>query len=151
MTEETVALAKLRLEEILTFFGVNTKVHAETSDDSLTLEVTEGSDGHLIGKQGETLAAIQQLLNAVVRANAQEPVYITVDIAGYKKARAEALTAKVKIVAEKVITSGQPEALDPMKPAERRIVHTALSEVSGVKTESSGEGYSRHVVISPSD
>lgn len=148
MNEDLVALAKLRLEEMLTFFGVNVSVRADQEGDTISLDVEEAdTTGRLIGHHGETLASFQQLLNAMIRDRGTERLFVTVDIGGYKKARAEYLREKVKSQAEQVIETGEPKFLRPMTASERRIVHMALADVQGIETESEGEGRARRVVI----
>ncbi len=151
MNDDLLALAKLRLEEILAFFGLNVKVAAEQNDNAIELAVNADDTGHLIGHRGETLQALQQLMNAIVRAQTTERVFVNIDISDYKKGRAEHLTTKVQEDAQKVIETGEPKFLRPMNPAERRIVHMALAEIPEVETESEGEGHERRVVIRKKD
>ena len=150
MKEETLALAKLRLEEILTFFEVNPSVSVASDGDTLEMKVDADKTGRLIGHKGENLYALQQLMNAIVRAQSDERVFVNVDIADYKKERAEHLAEKVRADAQKVIETGEPRSLRPMTAAERRIVHMTLAEIPEVTTESEGEGPKRRVVIKPS-
>ncbi|HSH31167.1 MAG TPA: R3H domain-containing nucleic acid-binding protein [Candidatus Saccharimonadales bacterium] len=147
MNDDLLALAKLRLEEILTFFGVNTGVKAQFTGETIELSVDADVTGRLIGHRGETLAALQQLLNAIVRGQTSERVFVSIDIAGYKKARANHLTDKVQLDAKKVLETGEPKYLRPMNAAERRIIHMALADMPEVVTESEGEGMGRRVVI----
>ncbi len=147
MNDDLVALAKLRLEETIAFFGLNVSVHATTRDNTIELSVDTDTTGRLIGHRGETLGALQQLLNAIVRAHTDERIFVNIDIADYKKGRAEHLSEKVKDDARKVIETGTPKHLRPMNAAERRIVHMALADMVEVYTESEGEGRERCVVI----
>lgn len=151
MTEEVMALAKLRLEELLTFFGINTKVQAIEDGETVNLEVAGDSSSGLIGHRGETLRSIQYLINQIVRNQSGERAFISVDIGGYKKSRNQYLTTKAQAVAEKVASSGQAETLRPMTAAERRIVHLALADVPAVETESAGEEPHRRITIKKRD
>jgi spoIIIJ-associated protein len=72
-----------------------------------------------------------------------------IDVSGYRRKRAEALTRFVRQVAEEVAASGTPKALEPMSPADRKTVHDALTDVAGVATVSEGDAEQRHVVIVP--
>jgi spoIIIJ-associated protein len=147
VNDDIIALAKLRLEEIISFFGSNVSVGATERENTIELNVESDSTGRLIGHRGETLAAIQQLMNAIVRTKTDERVFVNIDIADYKKGRAEHLSEKVAADAQKVIETGEPKFLRPMNAAERRIVHMALAEIPEVETESEGEGRNRRVVI----
>lgn len=151
MNIEKLALAKLRCEELLMFFGVNTTVRAEENENTIELSVepTEATS-LLIGRHGETLHALQHLLNMILSTQGEEPserTYINLDIAGYKQARTEQLMTKAKQAAEEVESSGEEKTLRPMNPAERRIVHMALAEVAGITTESIGRDPQRRIVI----
>ncbi|MBW3537869.1 KH domain-containing protein [Candidatus Parcubacteria bacterium] len=147
LNDDLLALAKLRLEEILTFFGVNTGVKAGFAGETIELSVETDVTGRLIGHRGETLAALQQLLNAMVRGQTSERVFVSIDIAGYKRSRAAHLTERVQADAKKVIETGETKYLRPMNAAERRLVHMALADLPEVFTESEGEGTGRRVVI----
>lgn len=144
-------LAKEYLEALLTFFGVNALVTVYQTDDAIELSVDSDVTGRLIGHRGETLAALQQLLNSMLRGKTDDRRYVSIDIANYKKARAEQLAEKVRKDAQEVIENGEPKRLRPMNAAERRIVHMTLAEMTEVLTESEGEGRDRRVVIRRAD
>jgi spoIIIJ-associated protein len=150
MRDDAIALAKMRLEDMLSFFGLNAKVAVAEEGDTVELSVEADTTGRLIGHHGENLRALQYILNQIVRMHTDERLFLSVDIGGYKKARAEQLTEQATAAAEKVLSSGEVVELKPMNAAERRIVHTALGEISGVTTESAGEDPHRYVVIKPS-
>ncbi len=141
--------AKEYLESLLAFFGVNAEVSMQQSDQAVELAVESDITGKLIGHRGETLAALQQLLNAMLRGKTDDQRYVSIDIANYKKARAEQLAAKVRQDARTVVETGEPKRLHPMNAAERRIAHMTLAEMPEVVTESEGEGRERRVVIRP--
>ncbi len=147
--EDLAALAKLRLEEALAFFGVNVSAKVRLEESTIMLSVEADSGGRLIGRHGETLDALQQLINSIVRAHTTEPVYVNLDIAGYKKGRAEQLAQSAQADARKAVETGEPVRLRPMNAAERRVVHMALAEIPEVETESEGEGKERRVIIKP--
>lgn len=110
----------------------------------------EGDDlGILIGRRGQTLAALQYILRLIVGHLTKTWVPIVVDAEGYKKRRHDALRALALRMADHVKTKGSPFTLEPMPPYERRIVHLALADNPSVYTESVGEGESRKVVIRP--
>lgn len=151
MNEDLLALTKLRLEEMLGFFGAGGEVKVTEIGNTILASVSTDDTGRLIGHRGETLNAFQHLLTALVRQQTSEPVYVNLDIAGYKQAQVERLAAKAKEYADKVISTGKEQHLRPMNPAERRIIHMTLQDFPEVTTESAGEGRDRRVVIKPKE
>lgn len=147
MNEDAMALAKLRLEEMLTFFGINTTVKVEEDGERIMLLVDTPENSRLIGRRGETMQALQHLVNMMVRGKQPETVYVNIDIGDYRRARGERLEAKAKQYADKVASSGEDLHLKPMSAGDRRVMHMALSEHPEVMTESTGEGRERHLVI----
>ena len=110
----------------------------EEDDDDMAL---------LIGRHGQTLEGLQELVRVAVGQKTGERCRVIVDVEDYKKRRRSRLAARAKSLAKKVERTGREEALEPMNPYERKIVHDAAATVSGVATESSGEEPQRHVVI----
>ena len=148
MNPELVQDAKQTLEDLLTFFGVNTTVDAEAGDDnSINLSVTSDLSRFLIGHRGEMLAALQHMVNMIMRGKTRERVYVHIDVGGYRAARMERLEAKAEEIAMRVLESGQEVILPPMNAAERRHVHAYLADRDGVATESRGEGNRRRLVV----
>jgi spoIIIJ-associated protein len=146
----TAEVAKQRLEEVISFMGVNVDAHANITDDGIELTVDAmPASPRLIGHRGETLRSIEYLVNQMVRCHDASAPRILVDIAGYKQASRHSLEEMAHEVAERVKTSGAKEELAPMNPADRRIVHMTLREIGGVLSESAGEGRTRHIVVSP--
>lgn len=139
--------AQQHLEDLLTFFEVNTTVGVKQEGETILLTVDSDLSGQLIGHRGETLSALQHLVNMMVRKELDERVYVHVDVGGYRKARFERLEAKAKKLAERVLEDGQEVVLPPMSPAERRHIHSFLADFNGVTTESQGEGSRRRLVI----
>ena len=110
----------------------------------------EGEDaGLLIGRRGETLRSLQFIVNVIVNRNREESVRVLLDVEEYRLRRQKALEELAERVAHKVASTGRSIALEPMPPAERRVIHLALAENSAVTTESSGFGTSRRVSINP--
>lgn len=147
MDEELLALAKLRLEEVLAFFEINARVKVSEEGNIIVLDVDTADTGRLIGHRGETLGAIQHLINALVRHHSQDRIFVNVDIAGYKRGQADKLAAKAKEAAAVAIQTGKDQVLRPMTAAERRLVHMALATIPEVVTDSIGEDPNRRVVI----
>ncbi len=147
---DTLEFAKLRLEELVSFFGVNVSVAADVTDDGIELKIeSTPSSPRLIGHRGETLRAIEYLLNQMVKAHDGLSPRVLVDIAGYKEARRHQLEEMARDVAGRVKDSNAEEELRPMNPADRRSVHMTLREIEGVETESRGDGHDRRIVVVP--
>lgn len=149
MTKNDLGAIAAKLEELLTFFGYNVTVTPEEHGHTVQLNIETTDGARLIGHRGETLAALQHVMNSMHQHD-DDKYYIVVDVAGYKAARADRLAEKVQQDAKKVIETGEPHKLRPMNAAERRVVHMTLADIDGVATESEGEGRDRRVVIVPS-
>ena len=110
----------------------------------------EGSDlDVLVGSNGETLDALQELTRIAVLRRSKRRVRLLLDINGYRARHRDRLTAVVKAAAERVIASREDHEFEPMTPAERKIIHDAVAAIDGVRTESLGEEPYRRVVIRP--
>jgi spoIIIJ-associated protein len=147
------------LENIVRASGLELKVHvhpvAEGDGSGSGAEVLADLDGRdkeiLLERGAEVLKAFEHL---AFRALRLEPIYhekIHVDCGGYRAMRFEELRLTARVAAERVQTSRQPFRLNPMSSRERRIVHMALKDMTGVRTESVGAGEDRQVVIHPAD
>ncbi len=148
--EESIRFAKKYLEDLLSFFGLNVDVHATTEDEEV-IELSVPSthmNGFLIGNHGETMRSLQYLTSMALKTNEHELVRVNVDIADYKKQRAQRLAEKAEIWVKEVQESGVERALPPMSSADRRTVHK-LADEYGLNTESVGEGRDRHIVLRP--
>lgn len=134
-------------------FGYDAETTSEISEDheSAEVRIDGGELGLLIGPKGRTLAAINEISRAVVlrQLDAAPEGRVHVDISGYRQRRREALERFARSVAEEVLSSGRPKALEPMSAADRKTVHDAVAEIDGVRTSSEGEEPSRRVVIAP--
>lgn len=148
--EESILYAKKYLEDLLSFFGLNTEVYA-TSEDGEVIELQVPStylNGFLIGQRGDTMRALQFTVSSALKNNDYEVFRVNVDIAEYKKQRADRLADQAKDWLEEVKSSGKQKDLHPMNAADRRVVHKLASE-HGLTTESVGEGRDRHIVLKP--
>ncbi len=149
--EDSIQFAKKYVEDLLSFFGLNTEIHATSEDDVIELSIpSTHMNGFLIGQRGETLRSIQYMVSAALMNNDKEYHRVNVDVADYKKGRQEQLSEVTKGWIEKVKSSNEPMTLKPMNAADRRIVHKVAGEY-GVATESVGVGRDRHIVLKPQD
>jgi spoIIIJ-associated protein len=147
--EEAIQYAKKYLEDMLSFFGLNTAVYATHDGDVIQLNVpSTAMNGFLIGSHGDNMRSLQYLTSTALKNNDFEIWRVNVDIAGYKQQRAERLADKAKAWVNKVKETGQPMDLEPMNAADRRVIHK-LADEFGLTTESVGEGRDRHVVLKP--
>lgn len=137
------------LREILERMGMDAEVSAFDDGERVILDAHGPESGIIIGKKGATLDALQYLVNRIVFKKPGTGPSIVVDAEGYRGRREDALSDMARKLAEKAIRSGRPVAVEPMSPADRRIVHNALAEHDSVRTESEGDGPARRVVIFP--
>lgn len=150
--DESINFAKKYLEDVLSFFGLNTDVHVSCDDDVIELTVPSTHlNGFLIGQRGETLRSLQQLIATTLKNREAELTRVNLDVADYKKQRNERLASQVEEWAKSVRETGEPMHLRPMSAAERRVVHQTLTDYGDLETHSEGEGRDRHVVLSKSD
>jgi spoIIIJ-associated protein len=133
-------------------FGLDADVSFEELDEETVQVAATGDDlGLLVGPKGATLAAVQDLTRTFVQRQSENRTdRILVDVGGYREKRSAALRRFVSGIVEEVKGSGEERALEPMSPADRKVVHDAVNEMDGVETRSAGTEPSRYVVIQPS-
>jgi spoIIIJ-associated protein len=150
---EDIAVAALYT--ILAHMGVHAgiEVHPAEGEEPLVLNI-RGADERsssalsvLIGRRGETLAALQLLMHLVVSKQGDTRERVIVDVEGYRHRREENLRSMAQRIAQQVRASGRAVMLEAMPPNERRIVHMALADFDDISTESEGEGDQRRVVV----
>ena len=139
--------AETFLKEVFLSMGLIVKIKTEQKDKHLYIDLTGDDMGILIGKRGQTLDALQYLVNLVV--NKKSPYYISVmlDTENYRQRRKETLESLAFNLAKKVKHTKRNVVLEPMNPYERRIIHAAVQNDKYVTTRSEGEEPFRHVVI----
>ena len=134
---------------MLTFFGLNTEVEASADGEVIQLNVPSTSlNGFLIGQRGDNMRALQYLTSTALKNNDFEHARVNVDVAEYKKQRADRLREKAVDWVKQVQTSGEPMALEPMNAADRRVIHQLAVEYN-LASESAGDGRDRHIVLKP--
>jgi spoIIIJ-associated protein len=147
--EAVAELAKGALEQIISFIVDGATVSVQTKADRIRLKVKGGNSALLIGKHGRTLDALQYIVHRIVHKQQKTRVRVTVDVEGYRDRRKDSLTQLALRLGEKVKRSGKPATISPMNAYDRRIIHVALKDHTGVRTQSSGTGSLRKLVIYP--
>lgn len=150
--EEAIQYAKKYLEDLLSFFGLNTDIYATTEDDEvIELHVPSTHlNGFLIGQHGDTLRSLQFIVSNALKNQDYKVVRVNIDVADYKKQRADRLSEKAAEWVSKVKESGEPMDLAPMNSADRRTIHKLAAD-EGLVSESVGEGRDRHIVLKPAE
>lgn len=155
--DEAVDRAEEILRDLLRLMDVDGSVSRrapETPGDGLgqasaVLDVRGDDLGVLIGRRGETLAALQYVVNVLANRGIETGFSVSIDVEGYRRRREEALHELAARSASRALSGGRPVLLDPMPANERRIVHLALADDERVVTSSTGGGEQRRVVIEP--
>jgi spoIIIJ-associated protein len=149
--QEQADIGKQFLEGLVGAFGLEAEVSTRVVDDETVELAADGSDlGLLVGPRGATLAALQDVTRTVVQRHFPARTdRILVDVAGYRQRRSAALQRFSEQLAQEVIDSGAERSLEPMSPADRKIVHDAVNGIDGVATRSEGEDPARYIVIAP--
>lgn len=137
------------LKKLLSLMGIEASFDLSEHEDSLFISLNTAEPGLLIGRRGETLDALQYLVNIASNKGLAERRRIVLDVEGYRAEKKKSLEELAKKTAEQVISQGISIALEPMNPFERRIVHMALLDYPGVETASEGEEPYRKVTIFP--
>jgi len=141
--------AKEELDEILKLMGIGAEVSTSLEGEKVVADIKSESGAVLIGKKGQTLNALQLVVNLIVNRDEKTRTKVVVDSESYRERREKALVKMAKEVAGEVKSKDQPCELEPMNPNERRIIHLALKNDKDVETTSKGEGGYRRVVVSP--
>lgn len=145
---EELPLAADVARELLEAMGIEAEVVIERIPGREGVEVSGSDLGALIGRGGENLIALQQVVSAITSKKVGRTVHVPVDIEGYRRRREDQLREVARRVAERVRATGQAVTLEPMLAYERRVVHLAVQGTPGLRTESVGFEPNRRVVIS---
>ena len=143
--ERTVAF----LEGLFELLNVTACTELVSEGEKIEINVTAANTNSIIGKRGETLDAVQTLAGAVANTGREEYKRVVVDCENYRENREATLKKLAENLAQKATRLGKKIKLEPMNPYERRIIHSALSEIDGVKTESEGKEPNRYIVVIP--
>ena len=146
--DESVRFAAKYLEDLLSFFGVNVAVSSTIEDDVIQLSVPSTSlNSLLIGRNADNLRALQHVVMMALNNHGAEITRVNVDVASYKRQRADRIAEKAEGWIRKVRETGESMTLD-LNPADRRVVHKVASDYSDIETHSEGEGKERKLIIS---
>ena len=136
------------LQEVITKMGVENVTFSAVQKGEATIIRLDGEKlGALIGRRGETMESLSYLASLVANRLEGDYIKLGLDVAGYRDKRESDLTALAQRIGTKVRKTGRSFAMEPMNPYERRIIHSAISKMEGVRSESKGEGRDRRVVI----
>ena len=135
--------------EVLSGIGIHGNMDSYREDDAIYISVSGGDCGAAIGRHGETLDAISYMTNLIANKHSEERVHVHLDVGGYRKHREQVIKNLVDHAVSKVRKTGRKVVMEPMSPAERRIVHSYLQDTEGVSTHSEGEEPRRRVIITP--
>lgn len=144
---ESTEFAQKYLADLLSFFGINVEVTAKADDDVIELDVPSTElNSLLIGRDAETLRSLQYIVSTVLRNKDAALWRVNIDIADYKKQRAERVAKEARVWIEEVRRTGSSH-IAHLNPADRRIVHQVATEYSDIMTFSEGEGHERSITI----
>ena len=141
--------AKKTLQEILRLLEVEATVELKEDSERILLNIQGDGSGLLIGRKGQTLDAMEYLINKIVHKDAEDKKRIVVDTENYRFRREDSLVKLAQRLGEKAKRLGRPVTISPMSAHDRRIVHLALEEDKALRTWSTGTGLYRKVIISP--
>lgn len=137
------------LEGLFELLNVTACTELVSEGEKIEINVTAANTTSVIGKRGETLDAVQTLAGAVANTGRDEYKRVVVDCENYRENREATLKKLAENLAQKATRLGKKIKLEPMNPYERRIIHSALSDIDGVKTESEGKEPNRYIVVIP--
>jgi spoIIIJ-associated protein len=139
------------LEGLLERMDLDAQVVEVSEDERINIEIEGADAGRVIGKKGQTLDALQFLVNKVVNRFPEGRKHVVLDVEGYKDRRDESLANMAVRLADKASRTGKVISINPMPARERRVIHLALADTPGVTTRSDGEGTERRVRIVPAN
>ncbi|MCA1824064.1 MAG: single-stranded DNA-binding protein [Frankia sp.] len=137
------------LEGLLDIFDLDGDLDLDVEGDRASVAIVGSGLGSLVGPRGTTLEALQELTRLAVLTKTGERSRLMLDVGGHRARRRDELTRLAQDAGQRVAASGTAETLTPMTPFERKVVHDAIAEMAGVRSESEGEDPDRRVVILP--
>lgn len=145
----TLEHARTVLERTVQLIGTEANVRVAVDELGTTLVIEGDDSGILIGRRGQTLDALEYVINRVASRDTRHTTHLVVDSHGYRQRRRESLEELAQRMGERAEERGKPVTMNPMSPRDRRIVHLALQGKPGLETRSSGDGYFRKLLIIP--
>lgn len=143
-----VKLAKDYITSILRAMDIDVEFQVYQNETGAVINIESNNNGTIIGRRGETLDAIQYLCSIIANKGDKDYYRITIDCLGYRSKRKETLEQLAAKVAKSVLRTGRSQPLEPMNPYERRVIHSAISNIEGVSSRSVGEEPYRKIIIS---
>ena len=147
--EETIEKAKSFLQDIFRNMKFETKIEVVPLEEGYNINIHGENLGILIGKHGQTLDALQYLVNLAANRNSKRRIRFFIDIEDYRTRRVETLQSLARNLAERAVRLNQDVKLEPMNRHERKVIHTSLQDNEDITTHSVGEEPHRYIVISP--
>jgi len=147
--DQTAQTAKKTLQDLLGLLGIKAVVDLKEEPERILLNIQGDGSGLLIGRKGQTLDALEYLINKIVHKGAEDKKRIVVDTENYRSRREESLVRLAHRLGEKAKRLGRPVTISPMSAHDRRIIHLALQDDQNLRTRSLGTGLYRKLVISP--
>ena len=147
--EQEGEIAADYLEELLEIADLDGDLDMDVEGERAVVSIVGARLDQLVGDRGEVLESLQELTRLAVHRRTGVRSRLMLDIGGYRERRRDSLTALGQETADRVKSSGEPIALEPMTPFERKAVHDAVTEIEGVRSESEGEEPNRYIVVSP--
>lgn len=145
--DESIRFATKYLEDLLSFFGINVAIDSTMDDEVIELSIPSTSmNSLLIGKEAQNLRALQHVVSMALASKKAEITRVSVDVADYKRQRAEHLAEQAEEWIREVRATGNPKRLN-LNAADRRVVHKVAEDYSDVTTHSEGEGHDRQLII----
>lgn len=148
---ERVFIVKDLIDSILNYMKINVNIVFKDEDGAVVVDMEGEESNLLIGKTGRTLESLQYIISRILKKKTQDRVRAHIDIEGYMQRKKEKLENMALKLAEKAKNTREAVGIENLSPADRRIVHLALQNYSGIKTTSTGEGPLRKVLIIPTD
>lgn len=143
-----VKLAKDYITSILRAMDIDVEFQVYQNETGAVINIESNNNGTIIGRRGETLDAIQYLCSIIANKGDKDYYRITIDCLGYRSKRKDTLEQLAAKVAKSVLRTGRSQPLEPMNPYERRVIHSAISNIEGVSSRSVGEEPYRKIIIS---
>ena len=137
------------LADVAAFYGVSFRVESTTVDDRIVFVIDSSDEEVFTGRDGETLEALQHLVNLAIAKRFKQNLKLLLDVNGFRGRRKQMIVAMARRLADKVKHGGKPASTKPLNPYERRLVHTFFKNNSRIVTHSEGEGHMKKVIIAP--